>query len=97
MSITEPYNKAGCTPIQLTAPTYQAVRYVNYDIGGDYLFKKKHEENKRELIRQRSAFKLFYNKPQFVVTKTKNDFLAEVKEVSERVNKFKGLNNNLLT
>ena len=57
---------------------------------------KKEETVKEILIRQRAAFKIFYSIPQFSVRKSKKDYAAQRKEVAERVNKFKGLNRNLI-
>lgn len=61
----------------------------------EYVYEPKKEETRKErLARQSSAFKMFYRIPQYAARK-RNKF-AERKEVMERVNKFKGLNRNLI-
>ena len=92
-------NNLTVTDVQLTSTTSSPpfdIGWNTYEISGDYLFRKKHETNKQKLIRQRSSFVFFYKKPEYVVTKRPNDFVAEYKEASQREAKFKGINLNLI-
>ena len=85
------------TPRTLVS-SYDSLYYskTSYSIHGDYSFRRKYETNKERLIRQRAAFKLFYKKMQYTVSKTEKDFLAENIETSKRENKFKNINLNLI-
>jgi len=65
-------------------------------VHGDYTFRRKHETNKERLIRERSAFKLFYKKQKYVVRRTEKYFSAENIETHKRENKFKNINLNLI-
>ncbi len=89
-------------PSEPTPPTlscsYNTLYYSNdgYSVHGDYTFRRKHETTKEQLIRQRSAFKLFYPKKTYTVKKNTKDFLAEQTEISKRESKFKNINLNLI-
>ena len=110
MVSSHPYNNKTATgisnwqdPSEPTPPTlscsYDTLYYSNdgYSVRGDYTFRSNFETTKEQLIRQRSAFKLFYPaKINYTVTKTKKDFSAEHTETIKRESKFKNINLNLI-
>jgi hypothetical protein len=62
----------------------------------DYPTRKKQETVKERHIREGSAFKCFYGKGSYTPINKNRISKAERKEKSERINKFKGLNENLI-
>jgi len=62
----------------------------------DYPTRKKQETVKERHIREAMAFKCFYNKSIYTPINKNIISKAERKERTERVNKFKGLNENLI-
>lgn len=54
----------------------------------------KPETRKERITRQSTAFSMFYGKQQYLPKRSKK--AAHQKEVTGRVNKFKGLNENLI-
>jgi len=92
------------TDVTITQPVYSnSMRYsyheptYSYSSGGyDYPTRKKQETVKQRHIREGAAFKCFYGKGQYTPIDKNKTFKAERKEKAERVNKFKGLNENLM-
>ncbi|MBK7362773.1 MAG: hypothetical protein IPJ01_10795 [Micavibrio sp.] len=62
----------------------------------DYPTRKKQETVKERHIREGGAFKCFYGKGNYTPINKNRISKAERKEKVERVNKFKGLNENLI-
>jgi hypothetical protein len=62
----------------------------------DYPTRKKQETVKERHIREGGAFKCFYSKGSYTPINKNRISKAERKEKTERVNKFKGLNENLI-
>lgn len=62
----------------------------------DYRINIKEETVKERHIREGSAFKCFYGKGNYTPINKNRISKAERKEKVERVNKFKGLNENLI-
>lgn len=78
---------------------------MRYDYGytqtfstGNYNYQpnKKEETVKERHIREGGAFKCFYGKGNYTPINKNRISRAERKEKAERVNKFKGLNENLI-
>jgi len=94
-------NTTAVTDVQWFSPTGTTTQSTNswydYHTSNWESYPPKKEETVKEiLIRQRAAFKMFYSIPQFSVRKSKKDYAAQYKEVKQRVDKFKGLNRNLM-
>jgi hypothetical protein len=81
------------TDIRIGNSTSTASGYNNYY---DYPTRKKQETIKERHIREGSAFKCFYGKGSYTPINKNIISKAEHKEKAERVNKFKGLNENLI-
>lgn len=80
----------------LTDPT---VTYANLRTWPDYNYypPAKEETAKEKKIRQAAAFSMFYKSGGYTPKKSAKTIRAEQKERSERIIKFKSLNNNLLS
>jgi len=72
-------------------------RYTSITFSGyDYPTRKKQETVKERHIRESGAFKCFYVRGSYIPINKNIISKAERKEKAERVNKFKGLNENLI-
>lgn len=94
------YDDTTTTDIQWISPTEsyssQYPTRLRSDSSADYYVytpPPKPETRKERITRQSTAFSMFYGKRQYVPKQSKK--IAEQKEVSQRENKFKGLNRNL--
>jgi hypothetical protein len=87
ISPTESYTPQRLTRVDDTSTGYYRQEYI-------YEPPPKPETRKERVVRQSTAFSMFYSKQQYVPRGSKKT--AHQKEVIGRVNKFKGLNENLI-